>query len=254
MNSFNVYALTLYLSELEVLECGFVSQRVLGRGGSLVDQTSVAEAIAIVGKFAALSNTCDLSFMDACKSAAYQLAKNNPDVSTVATCLHALKRAVITVISNESFLLVKADRASFVDDDNLFGDAVTLAFESARQDIKEAGNCFAAECCTATVFHLMRAVEFAMRALARDRDVSFKDKPLDEKEWGQILSALESRISALRQAARTCWPSGEVRESQIRFYNEVIQELRSFNDAWRKHVSHADAAAFIAGIGTLVGD
>jgi hypothetical protein len=74
--------------------------------------------------------------------------------------------------------------------------------------------------------------------------VAFKDKPLDEKEWGQILGALESKLAGLRNANRDCWRDGDTRDVQIRFYNEVIQELRGFNDAWRRHISHADTQAF----------
>jgi len=35
-----------------------------------------------------------------------------------------------------------------------------------------------------------------------------------------------------------------LRDEQIRFYAEVVQELRGFNDVWRRHVSHADTLAF----------
>ena len=36
----------------------------------------------------------------------------------------------------------------------------------------------------------------------------------------------------------------EARDARIRFYSELVQEVRGFNDAWRRHVSHADASAF----------
>ena len=90
----------------------------------------------------------------------------------------------------------------------------------------------------------MRAAEFALRALARDRGIKFKDKPLEEKEWGQILQQLESTVGDLRQMDRKCWSSPAIRDAQIRFYGEVTQELRGFNDVWRRHVSHADTLAF----------
>jgi hypothetical protein len=90
----------------------------------------------------------------------------------------------------------------------------------------------------------MRAAEFALRALARDRNVEFKDKPLEDRQWGEILNALETKLNGLRNADRKKWPAVEARDPQIIFYNEVAQELRGFNDAWRKHLSHADVLAF----------
>jgi hypothetical protein len=90
----------------------------------------------------------------------------------------------------------------------------------------------------------MRAAEFALRALARDRDVEFKDKPLEDKQWGEILGALEKKVRVLREADRKQWPSAQARDAQIVFYNEVVQELRGFNDAWRRQLSHADTQAF----------
>jgi hypothetical protein len=82
------------------------------------------------------------------------------------------------------------------------------------------------------------------RVLARDRDIQFKDKPLEDKEWGQILNALEGKVNGLGRADLKLWQCAEARNAQIIFYNEVVQELRGFNDAWRRHLSHADVAAF----------
>ena len=155
-----------------------------------------------------------------------------------------LERVLLMELIDRGFLLVQKDRVDYLDRNDLFGETVRDAFPSAARDIQEAGNCLAAECGTGAVFHLMRAAEFALRSAARDRDVNFKEKPLEEKEWGQILGSLEGRISELRNSNRSCWRTPELRDTQIRFYSEVVQELRGFNDAWRRHVSHADALAF----------
>ncbi len=90
----------------------------------------------------------------------------------------------------------------------------------------------------------MRASEFVLRAVARDRKIEFADKPLEEKEWGQILPKLENEVKDLRSAPRSNWPVDGVKDVQVRFYAEIVNELRSFNDVWRRHVSHADTLAF----------
>jgi hypothetical protein len=177
--------------------------------------------------------------------AGYHL-REDPTAGELRSELRHLEETVFLELAKRKFLHIEADRAWLLEQDDLFGPAVTASFPSASRDIREAGNCLAAECTTAAVFHLMRAAEFALRSLAKDRDVSFKDRPLDEKEWGQILMALEKRLSDLRSSDRKCWPVAEARDAQIRFYNEVVQELRGFNDAWRRHISHADTLAFYA--------
>jgi len=167
-----------------------------------------------------------------------------PSAAALEAELRHAKECVISSLSSRALLYIGDDRKGLLEQEQLFGARAYDAYRSARKDITEAGNCLASECNTAAVFHLMRSAEVALRALARDRGVSFKDKPLENKEWGQILGSLESKVGGLREAPRSKWPRAEVRDDQIRFYGEVIQELRGFNDAWRRHVSHADTEAF----------
>jgi len=142
------------------------------------------------------------------------------------------------------FLSVAPDRTMYIDQASLFGDLVAANFPSAGRDIREAGNCLAVECSAATVFHLMRAAEVSLRALATDRQISFANKPLDQQEWGTILGALEGILKQIRFDDLKNWPQPENKDIQLRFYNEAIQELRGFNEAWRRHVSHARDDAF----------
>ncbi|MGE3508584.1 MAG: hypothetical protein AB7N65_06840 [Vicinamibacterales bacterium] len=153
---------------------------------------------------------------------------------------------LVSEMKKRKFLRVATGLTKYLDKDDLFGAAVSANFASARRDIQEAGNCLAAECGTACVFHLMRAAECGLRALARDRRVEFADKPLEHKEWGQILPNLEAKLKSWKDGSTKAdkWPSQFVKENQTKFYHEVVQELRSFNEMWRRHVSHADTAAF----------
>lgn len=166
------------------------------------------------------------------------------DHSGAAACLNTWKGFIANALKKRPLILVDEQLSGFIDSERLFGNEVGQSYPSASTDIREAGKCIAVGCCTAAVFHLMRAAEFGLRALAKDRAVSFSDRPLDEKEWGQILTNLESKVSDMRTASRSNWKDGAIRDKQIRSYAETVQELRGFNDAWRRHVSHADARAF----------
>ena len=207
------------------------------------------ETSALAGICDAVKQFCEEYDYDTCRDIASITADRLHRTATqTPAVIEAEARNIQTLLSREvhyqKFLWISKSKSEYVDNDNLFGRAVTDAFPSSSRDIREAGNCLAAECGTGAVFHLMRACEFSLRALARDRDIEFKDKPLDEKEWGQILDVLESKVGKLNRADRALWVDSKARDMQLRYYSGLVQELRSFNVAWRRHISHADVRAF----------
>ena len=71
----------------------------------------------------------------------------------------------------------------------------------AVEDIREAGNCMAADCNTAAVFHLMRAVEWGLRALCVDlgfrklkrrnsKTGEVRYTPIAYEDWDNILAGV----------------------------------------------------------------
>jgi hypothetical protein len=123
----------------------------------------------------------------------------------------------------------------------VFGEKAELAFPSAYMDIIEAGRCLALARNNAAIYHLMQVAEMGLRALARDRRVVVergKTKtvvPLTFAQWGDIIAALTRKKDEINR-----WPrSKEVREQAITYYASAIFEVSSFNDIYRKHISHA---------------
>jgi hypothetical protein len=169
---------------------------------------------------------------------------SSPLAASLAAEVRNIRDLLIDSCSRLTFVQIPEEFSGFVDASNLFGNKVAEKFPSAERDIREAADCLALGLGTACVFHLMRAAECSLRALARDREVEFADRPLNEKEWGQILGKLELKLTEMRSAPSSNWVTREAREPQIRFYNDAVQELRAYNDAWRKHVAHADTSAF----------
>lgn len=178
------------------------------------------------------------------KAAKSQWEDSLLNVSRAAQIASRLEDDLVAGTMNRQFLWISADRENLIDDDKLFGEKVFDKFPSATKDIREAGNCLAAECSTACVFHLMRASEIGLRALARDRDMKFPDKPLELSEWGVILPKLDSLVSEMRKDNTANWTDPQFKEVQVRYYNELSQELRTFNEVWRRHISHAREDAF----------
>jgi hypothetical protein len=77
--------------------------------------------------------------------------------------LRHLEEALYLDVCKRKFLRVEPDLIGFLEQDELFGPDVKSAFPSTARDIKEAGNCLAADCGTGAVFHAMRAAEVCLR-------------------------------------------------------------------------------------------
>jgi hypothetical protein len=139
------------------------------------------------------------------------------------------------------FGFIPAELAPYYQQKELFGAQVNANFPSAAQDIKEAGNCYAHGNDTAAVFHLMRVLEYGLRALAKKLRISFKTKkgaiiPIDLQEWGNIIGAIETKIDAMKTRRKS-----RQKAEDLQFYSEAAKEFRYFKDAWRNYVMHTKA-------------
>jgi hypothetical protein len=148
-------------------------------------------------------------------------------------------------LAEKTCLYIPEDRPPWYGHESSFGDQVHRSFPSARFDIQEAANCFALDRYTASVFHLMRCVEWGLRAFCAD--VGFDevcihktDKryvPVEYSQWEKILSQLPKRVDEKIEKM----PPGADKESAQGFYYPILQDIRAFKDAWRNHVSHTRA-------------
>ncbi len=82
----------------------------------------------------------------------------------------------------------------------VFGEQVDSAFPLASEDLGEAANCLALGRPTACVFHLMRAMEYAVQRLSDRLGIANTTR-----EWGKLLSDIAKAIEAM--------PRGENRNS-----------------------------------------
>ena len=245
MNIFDVHGLSHVMQALYQTEVSFNHLKVAGHGSERPERESFTSGKSSLG-FAA--NYFQLHEIGKCSQyvrlATHQWERPLLDVSGATEIFHRLQIDIVSELENKKFLKISDDRGEFIDNERLFGDQVHDAFSSAKEDIIEVGNCLAVECNTAAVFHLMRICEFGLRALAKDRNIEFKDKPLELKEWGQIVPKLDSVLKEMRDTDVKRWRTPEIKESQIHFYSELMPDARAFNEAWRRHLSHADPEAF----------
>jgi len=102
-------------------------------------------------------------------------------------------------------------------------------FDESVFDIWHGVDCWAMGQDTASVFHMMRVLEFGLEWLAKDVEVN-----MGVENWHNILDQIEKRI---RETANTL-PRGAEKSSRLQFLSEAAKEFRYFKDGWRNYVSH----------------
>ncbi|MGA3116140.1 MAG: hypothetical protein ABSF90_17100 [Syntrophobacteraceae bacterium] len=159
----------------------------------------------------------------------------------VESQIRSARTKILEELKRRKFLWVDNALSQYVDRDDLFGPEVKAAFPSASPDIKEAGNCLAVGCYTASVFHLMRAVEWGLRAFCTHlgfRKVKKGKKgqlvPVPYAEWDRILNQLDEHI----QKKVDRYKVGPHKQAAQEFYKSSTQEISAIKDAWRNHVMH----------------
>jgi hypothetical protein len=108
----------------------------------------------------------------------------------------------------------------------IFGADVDDAFPSSRVDLAEAGKCFALARYTASVMHLMRALETPLKLMASEFSV-----PSARDQWHDLIKSVEASVLAL----------GTKEADRREFFSDAASQFRFFKDAWRNHVMHARA-------------
>lgn len=256
MNTFNVFHLAALVSVLDIRE-ELIRNSAKERGGGESFSPEYTEDIK--KSIEEVEQYCNKVGFNECATIAQSSAHfiqlhlasqeliKQLDMSTLQAELRHVREGLMRDASERKFLRVALKHYDYVDQDALFGADVYDAFQSARQDIREAGNCLAADCNTAAVFHMMRAVEWGLRAFCRDVGLNriFKelDKatgkrtyiPIEYATWdkilGQLHGAIKTKVSTLKR-------SRDKQKAQ-EFYYGVHQEVEGLKDAFRNHVMHA---------------
>ena len=122
--------------------------------------------------------------------------------------------------------LNKAEADEFAADN--FGDEVHEKFPSIVFELDEASKCMALGRYTAAVFHWMRAIEAALRAV---RLCLGATAPLvaQGRNWGSILTELRS----LRTGSPPKWPEND-------YFSGIYASMEAVMHAWRNSTMHIE--------------
>ena len=96
------------------------------------------------------------------------------------------------------------------------------AFPSIKEEVTAGVDLWALGRNTASVFHLIRAAEIGLRLLAKKMGVKFAKKPTEWGQWGDLLKALDGKVTALRQTT-----NGPKRDAELRFYSEAVTGMKA---------------------------
>jgi hypothetical protein len=264
MNEFDLHSLQDILDRMYSLEESFKQERDLG---GTPDKSDIQYALSAMTEAQAY---CSQEVFEDAGETIERIVNGfeyeTRDFSTMVAELRHVRNALYDEVNKRVFLRVEPDRRDFVNDMEFLGHGVSGAFPSARHDIVEAGNCLAADCNTAGVFHLMRAVEWGLRALCADlglrratrrtKSGNKKYTPISYVDWETMLNQLQDKVDM----KLTKLKRGNAKQSAQEFYYPILQDIRAIRDAWRNHVMHTranynrtDADAVLSHVRRLMG-
>lgn len=156
------------------------------------------------------------------------------EAARVVTQFDELMFNIQSELEAHLFFVVPAERKRWFQEGDaaLFGKTVADAFPDSTPEIAEAGRCLALARWTASVFHLMRALELSLHQWARQLGVSQFDA-IELENWRTILNAADKTIRELEQQ-----PKSIAKDSDLKYYSETLAQYRAIKDAWRNHVAH----------------
>jgi hypothetical protein len=244
VNQFQAIEICVQMGNFATTEAQFVRGDYSGEhfGRNQIIANLLAHIIHVSRAIEEAGLTHDVQLFNAMQK---RIAEGRLDDSALASEARNAKAILLEALRKLQFLYVATDRIGYLDQDALFGDHVKASFPSAVFDIHESGNCIAAECPTAAVFHLMRSIEWGLRALGTDLGIrrlrsrnkktgKVKYTPLPWAQWEDIINQIKTRIAARIIRVQR----GPKKQECQEFYNPAVDNIERFKDAYRNHVMH----------------
>jgi hypothetical protein len=168
-----------------------------------------------------------LAFSRRFKSA-FEASSKLPDEKEIGELIFRL----IDELRDRKFIGLRKDLGALFNTQQFPAD-VRLKYPSAVVDIDEAMNCLALERSTASVFHLMRVMEVAVRAAASCLGVPDPVRGSD-KNWGRMLNQIKSAMD-------TKWPtSADKMLPDAKLFESLYVSLDAVKNGWRNVTMHVE--------------
>jgi hypothetical protein len=142
-----------------------------------------------------------------------------------------LRTRLLDELENEHYFQVDRQDVRHYGQKAPFGEPVAKKFKSALPDIESAGNCLALQEPTACVFHLMRAMEVAVRQLGRRLKVTITP----QTTWRQMTGSMDPKIKAMPEAT-------ERQKAKKNEWESARANLHHVGSVWRNNTMHPAAS------------
>lgn len=244
MNKFKLKDLATVLMSLESVESKLRATIVLKNPGGLIGEASTTVSDVLRSILAFTSKTTESAsnknrlFESGYLAAdtACQYITPSLSVSALVVYVQNVRLGLCRDIAEHEFLYVPKDKLQFLEP-NIFGEPVAKMFKKASNDIRASGECLAADCSTASVFHLMRVAEYGLRAIARKLNVKLTHKgvsqPIEFADWNDVITGIKNKISHTRKL-----PRSKRKEQNLVFYSDLADQCEYIKDIWRNTISH----------------
>jgi hypothetical protein len=165
-----------------------------------------------------------------------QLKHGRRNVSELYADLQGLQRSFMDGLFAINFAFIPSEKLQYFEKDAreaLFGTPVWVYFPEARNDIKAAGNCLAADLPNAATFHLMRIVEIGLRKLAHKLRVkNIKNAPLDYALWREVVDEIDTKLETKLPKSK-----GQKKTKALLFKRDLLVDFKAF-ELRRNEIMH----------------
>jgi len=156
--------------------------------------------------------------------------QSKPFADIAQRCDH-LRNRILDELAKEFFFQVHRQDVQLYGHKAPFGEAVTKKFRRAIADIENAGNCLALQQPTACVFHLMRAMETAVRQLGKRLNVTITP----QTTWRQMTGQMDPKIKKMPTAT-------EAQKRRRNNWEAASMNLHHVGSVWRNNTMHPAAS------------
>lgn len=157
----------------------------------------------------------------------HTIKHDSVDWVSINNLMHHLLATLQKEMGQRLFMRIPQGNEEYFENDELFGQSVALAFPEAKAEIKDAGNCLAADLYTAAVFHLMRASEFGLRALAKKLNAWQRQSPVEFAQWGDVIEDIKKEIEKRELKIKNA-PRGHERDAALEDCRVSLADLSHF--------------------------
>ena len=153
----------------------------------------------------------------------------------VAGLARAVADFVEIEISSRHFFTIRPENVPMMEGKPGFGEVVATNLPGAAYDIDEAGKCLALSRNTAAVFHLMRVVEAAIKAVSACLDIPDPVKEAD-RNWAAFMRKIKIAMEHRDKGNPTPWKPGD----KV-FFESAYAHLDAVRAAWRNPTMHVES-------------